>query len=112
MFWRNRNRIGTHGKARVFVAGLAALVLCAQLAAIGHYHQTDGRRLAAQSAFTVDDGLCPLCILAFHLPLNPAAQPTVVQPHTQVRPAQSAGWFTYVSQTPSPWLTRAPPPSV
>ena len=56
----------------------AVLILAAQFLALTHFHQGNPtRQLNAQTQVVADDGLCALCILAFHAPLNPAATPAL-----------------------------------
>jgi|SRR5579875_561449 len=87
---------------------MAALLLGAQLVALGHYDgQPSGSRAAAQIA--ADAGLCPLCLLAFHSPTSSAP------------PVTTAGWLRQGEIAPIPRpvfprrpelglaLTRAPP---
>jgi hypothetical protein len=90
----------------------ATFVFAAQLVAVAHYHQ--GRfepSAAAQAAVVPDSGLCALCILAFHSPINPAAQAAISQPQGEIHAAESAVPNSYVSHPLPSWLTRAPPPS-
>jgi len=88
----------------------AALILGAQLLAVSHYHQTDPvRRFNAQAQILADDGLCALCTLAFHLPLNPAAGPNVERPQVDVRPVDQPAAHVIYSRSYSLNRTRAPP---
>src|SRR5579864_1472152 len=89
----------------------AAFVFAAQLVAVVHYHQGRFEPSAAQAVVVPDSGLCALCILAFHSPLNPAAQPAISQPQGEIHSAESAVPNSYVSHPFPPWLTRAPPTS-
>ena len=88
----------------------AALILAAQLLAVSHYHQTDPvRRFNAQAQILADDGLCALCTLAFHLPLNPAAGSSLERPHIEVRPVEQPVAHVICSRPYSLSQTRAPP---
>lgn len=88
----------------------AALILGAQLLAVSHYHQTDPvRRFSAQAQILADDGICALCTLAFHLPLNPAASPTLERPKIDVRPVDQPVAQVVGSRPCSLIQTRAPP---
>ncbi|HJU28258.1 MAG TPA: hypothetical protein VJ718_03760, partial [Candidatus Binataceae bacterium] len=59
----------------------------AQLLAIAHFHRDDPRRrIGARPMVVADDGLCPLCLLVFHAPFNPAALPTVERPEASAPP--------------------------
>ncbi|MGH7932335.1 MAG: hypothetical protein ACREQN_04110 [Candidatus Binataceae bacterium] len=90
----------------------AALLLCAQLAAVAHYHPSDhSEGINAQAQVVPDGGLCALCILAFHLPLNPAAQPALERPQIEMQPAEPAAPQTRIFRPLLASLTRAPPPA-
>lgn len=91
---------------------VAVLVFGTQLVAIAHFHRDDPtRRINSRPAVVVDDGLCPLCLLVFHAPFNPAATPMVARPEASapplVLPSARAPF-----PLPSPvFRTRAPPPA-
>lgn len=98
------------GARRTLGAFAAALVLAAQLLAVSHYHQSDPvRRFNAQAQILADDGLCALCTLAFHLPLNPAASPSIERPQIDARPLEQPIAHVIGLRPYSLSLTRAPP---
>jgi len=98
------------GARKSLSAFAAALILSAQLLAVSHYHQTDPvRRFNAQAQIFADDGLCALCTLAFHLPLNPAAGPSLERPQIDVRPVDQPVAHVVGSRPSSLIQTRAPP---
>jgi hypothetical protein len=105
------NATAVRGVLKSVALIVAAFVFAAQLVAVAHYHQGRFEPSAAQAVVVPDGGLCALCILAFHLPLNPAAQPAISQPQGEIHAAESAALNTYVSHPLPPRLTRAPPPS-
>src|ERR1700688_880732 len=74
-FWFHKK---SGGFARSIATMCAVLVLFAQLIGAVHFHQSvvshDGIVNAELSA---DQGLCPVCQLAFHSPGSVAAAPTV-----------------------------------
>jgi hypothetical protein len=88
----------------------AALILTAQILALAHFHQRNAtRQFNAQNQVVADDGLCALCILAFHAPVNPAATPTIARPHAEVRLVDLANARLNVFTASSSCQTRAPP---
>jgi hypothetical protein len=88
----------------------AALILTAQILALAHFHQRNPtRQFNAQNQVVADDGLCALCILAFHAPVNPAATPTIARPHAEVRLVDLANARLNVFTASSSCQTRAPP---
>ena len=98
------------GRRKLVAISAAALIFVAQLLAVSHYHQTDrARRFNSQSQILADDGLCALCTLAFHLPLNPAATPTIERPQVDAKPAETPVSRPLISRPHSPSQTRAPP---
>jgi hypothetical protein len=106
-----RDGIAARGVVKSVALIAAAFVLAAQLVAVAHYHQGRFEPSAAQAAVVPDNGLCALCILAFHSPLNPAAEPAISQPQGEIHVAESAAPNSYVSHPLPSWLTRAPPTS-
>jgi hypothetical protein len=104
------NRTATVAAVKTMALIAAALVLGAQLLAIAHFHQADPtRRLNSRPAVVADDGLCALCILAFHMPLNPPALPAVERPEASAPPLVLPPAHALSSHSRSVWLTRAPP---
>jgi hypothetical protein len=96
--------------ARPIALFAAVLIFIAQLLALGHFHQRNSiRQFNAQSQIATDDGLCALCILAFHAPVNPAATPAIAHPHAEVRLVEIAVARLHVSASYSSCQTRAPP---
>lgn len=108
-FQLGRSKDAARGSLKATVSFAAALILAAQLLAISHYHQADSAPFNAHAQIVTDDGLCALCALAFHLPLNPAATPMVQRPQVDVRPADRAERYVIASRSHSLSLTRAPP---
>jgi len=88
----------------------AILILAAQFLALTHFHQGNPtRQLNAQTQVVADDGLCALCILAFHAPLNPATMPALVRPHLAIRLSYAALARPRTADSHALSLTRAPP---
>ncbi len=107
-----RSRIAAliRGGAKSIALLGAALILGAQLLALAHVHQSNPtRQFNAQNQLVADDGLCALCILAFHAPVNPAATPTIAHPYAEVRLADAVVADLHVSEPVSSHQTRAPP---
>ena len=95
---------------RRFAAILAAgLVLSAQLLASAHRHNTFSFGSHAQAEVGSDAGLCAACLLAFHLPLNPATAPAVLRPKFAVRGTPAPAPHAFRSFNFRSFLTRAPP---
>jgi hypothetical protein len=100
-----------HAKSIALVG--AALILAAQFLALTHFHRSNPiRQFNAQTRVVVDDGLCALCILAFHAPLNPAATPSIARPYTEIRLVDAAIARLQVSDSFSSCQTRAPPAAI
>lgn len=88
----------------------AVLILAAQFLALAHFHQSNPtRQLNARRQIVADDGLCALCIIAFHAPLNPAATPAIERPYAEIRLVDAAIARIHVSGPFSSCHTRAPP---
>jgi hypothetical protein len=111
---RIRGRVGRPvRRTRLLAMSAAFLFLLVQLTVAAHTHPS---ALAGQSGacaqLTVDSGLCPLCLLAFHLPVSPASSLAVALPTVDTRPAltSSAQGFPSLVRTSCP--TRAPPRAV
>jgi hypothetical protein len=91
----------------------AVLILAAQFLALTHFHRGNPtRQLSAQTVVAADDGLCALCILAFHAPLNPAATPALERPLVDVRLVDAAVVRPRTSDSHALCQTRAPPPAL
>lgn len=96
------------GRATATLA--AVLILAAQFLTVAHYHQSDPvRRIDSQAQVVADDGLCALCILAFHVPLNPAAVAAVEQPHADAQPIAAVTVRAAITGALSSCQSRAPP---
>jgi len=87
----------------------ALLILTAQFLALAHFHQGNPTRQINAQAQAADDGLCALCILAFHAPLNPAATPAIERPYAEIRPRDVAVARPHVHASYASCRTRAPP---
>jgi hypothetical protein len=91
----------------------AALLLFAQTAAAAHYHeQPTSQRASLWAAVNADAGLCALCLLAFHFPVNPTATPAVVRPQIALNAATSPAPERAVAPDCTSAPTRAPPSAV
>ncbi len=91
----------------------ATVVLAAQFLALAHFHQRNpSRQFNAQTQVVADDGLCALCLLAFHAPLNPAATPSIAHPFDETRLVDSTVTALYVLLPLSSYRTRAPPAAI
>lgn len=98
------------GGRKSLSAFAAALIFGAQLLAVSHFHQTNPvRRFDTQAQILADDGLCALCNLAFHLPLNPAANQNVERPRIDTRRVDQPVARVTGSRPYSLTQTRAPP---
>jgi hypothetical protein len=98
------------GGAKSIALAAAVLILAAQLLALAHNHQGNPtRQFNAHSQVVADDGLCALCNLAFHAPLNPAPTPSIARPYTELRLIDTAIASLHVSTPFSSCQTRAPP---
>jgi hypothetical protein len=107
-----RSRIAAliRGGAKSIALLGATLILGAQLLALAHVHQGNPtRQFNTQTQVVSDDGLCALCILAFHAPVNPATTPTIAHPYAEVRLVDAAVAGLPVSIPFSSYRTRAPP---
>jgi len=103
-------RNAARGPLKAIASFAAAIVFAAQLLAISHYHQVDPvRRYNAQAQIFADDGICALCNLAFHLPLNPAASPYLERPQIDARAVDQPVAHVIGSRAYSLSQTRAPP---
>jgi hypothetical protein len=113
MMFRLGGNLNRGRRRKPIAAFAAALVFFAQLLAVSHYHQTDSvRRFGAQAQVLTDDGLCALCTLAFHLPLNPAALPTIERPQIDLFTTEAFVPRFLQLRPYSLSRTRAPPSSV
>jgi hypothetical protein len=98
------------GGAKSIALAAAVLILAAQLLALAHFHQGNPtRQFNAQSQVVAEDGLCALCNLAFHAPLNPATTRSIARPYAELRLVDSAVTSLRVSNPFSSCRTRAPP---
>jgi hypothetical protein len=62
------------------------LILAAQFMAVTHFHQTNRtRQFNSHTQVVADDGLCALCNLAFHAPVNPATIPAFESPLVDIQ---------------------------
>ncbi len=100
-------------RSRRSAALLAAmLVVGAQLLGAIHSH---GNFLTAdvnaQAALSADNGLCAVCLLAFHLPLNAAAEPAGARPQIAIQSALAPAPYRCCSFDLSSSPPRAPPPA-
>jgi hypothetical protein len=91
----------------------AVLILAAQFLALAHFHQGNPtRQFDAQPQVVADEGLCALCILAFHAPLKPAATPSIEHPYAEIRLVDAAIAPIHISDSFSSCQTRAPPAAI
>lgn len=107
-----RSGIGAliRGYAKPIARVVGILILGAQLIALGHSHQGNLiRQFNAQPQVVADDGLCALCLLAFHTPLNPAVTPAIARPYAEIRLVDASVTSLHVSIPFSSCRTRAPP---
>jgi len=110
-----RSGIGAliRGYAKRIALVVATLIFGAQLIALGHSHQGNPtRQFNARPQVVVDDGLCALCLLAFHTPLNPAATPAIARPYAEIRLVDASVTSLHVSIPFSSCQTRAPPAAI
>jgi hypothetical protein len=111
MISRRRETGGVVRRGAKSIALLGALlILTAQFLALAHFHQGNPtRQINAQNQIVADDGLCALCILAFHAPVSPAATPAIARPLAEVRLVEIAVARLHLSASYSSCQTRAPP---
>ncbi|HVN64592.1 MAG TPA: hypothetical protein VMT58_08130 [Candidatus Binataceae bacterium] len=89
----------------ISVAG-AALILAAQLVSAVHFHQA-----AATSQFNLDEGICPICELAFHSPGSISAAPAIMRGPVPVEIAAIRQLPAVHAAVFAPERGRAPPVS-
>jgi len=100
--------IRAHAKSLALIA--AILIFGAQLIAVAHFHQRNiTRQFRAPTQVVADDGLCALCILALHVPFNPAAAPVVVVPHSAAQPIAARAVRAAITRVLTSSQSRAPP---
>jgi hypothetical protein len=100
------------GAKPLALAGIA-LIFVAQLIAVAHFHQRNTiRQFNAQTQVVTDDGLCALCLLACHTPLNPAATPAIAATYAEIRLVEVAVASPHVSNAFALCRTRAPPAAI
>jgi hypothetical protein len=104
---------GTATAAGIFkkiARSAAVVILAAQLLALAHYHRTDSTpRVDTQTGIVADASLCALCIVAFHLPLNPAASPAVEQQQVDRRSGSVPPLHIVYSSVYPAFSIRGPP---
>jgi hypothetical protein len=111
MISRRRDTGGVVRRSAKSIALLGALlILTAQFLALAHFHQGNPtRQINAQNQIVPDDGLCALCILAFHAPVSPAATPAIERPYAEIRLRDVAIARPHVHASYASCRTRAPP---
>jgi hypothetical protein len=110
---RSRLALITRAAIRSVAIFAAAITLAGQLAAAAHVHQAaDPSSVNAVAQVAADNGLCALCLLAFHTSVAPSAPVTAALPR-DYREAltilSSAPVIVAAVDTP---LGRAPPASL
>lgn len=107
MITRTRRSQGRAG--RLAVLG-AAVLISAQLLGVIHSHRSAlSRGVTSQSQSTEDNGLCAVCLLAFHSPTNPASAPVLADPGFGSLRWVPAAWAGFRSLLGSISRGRAPP---
>ena len=82
----NHGRFARGG--RLLAAAGAFLLLSVQLTVAAHTHPSSLlQRGDACAQLTVDNSLCPLCLLAFHLPVNPVPSAALALPPVEAQTA-------------------------
>jgi hypothetical protein len=98
------------GALKKVALAVAAVTFAAQLLALAHYHQTQPtERISAPAGIVADNGLCALCIVAFHLPLNPGVLPAIEQPQICKRSGHLPLPRVVYSRVDAAFSIRAPP---
>lgn len=88
----------------------ATLVLFAQLIGAIHFHESVvSRDWVITAEFSADNGLCPVCQLAFHSSLNSTSAPFVEPLQIESTVASTDSWIGFASFDSASALTRAPP---
>ena len=107
---RNQRRRRIARASRVLAVAGAFLLLSVQLTVAAHSHP---RRLEersdARGQLTVGTSLCPLCLVAFHLPVNPVSPTALVLPRVDAHAAPALpepGFRSFLRASCPP---RAPP---
>jgi hypothetical protein len=113
MLGSKRSRRVIAFEPRAIAVFAAAAILAGQLAIAGHFHQAiQTQRVGTQAELSVGNGLCALCLLAFHSKVNPGGAPSIVRPEIQTRTVVQTAPVSFVSFNPSCALTRAPPATI
>jgi hypothetical protein len=96
------------------IAGFAAIVLLlAQTVGIAHFHPLPSRhKYVTNTAVSVDDGLCALCLVRFHSPAALIVAPHPAAPMSAVVTAPFAASMEPRSAYRSHRFGRAPPAPV
>ncbi|HEY6420383.1 MAG TPA: hypothetical protein VIX59_15410 [Candidatus Binataceae bacterium] len=88
----------------------AVVIIAGQLATAIHTHQIfQTQRVGSAAELTIDNGLCALCLLAFHSKATPGPAPTLARPEVQLRAAPEAAASSIESFDQSCAMTRGPP---
>lgn len=93
-----------------FALVIAILLIFAQTAAAAHYHLRPANERANLSPVTgAGNTFCALCLLAFHVPVNPSAAPAVMRPQPVLNASVAQAPEIATSIGHSSAQTRGPP---
>ncbi len=110
MISSSRDRLGAFGISRPLAVLGAVLIVAGQLAAAVHSHETIAtERSSACAELSADNGLCALCLLAFHSTPKPSAAPSITRPDVGFNSAVRAAEGFVESPVCASTQTRAPP---
>jgi hypothetical protein len=110
MFTTGAGTATAAGILKKIARSAAVVILAAQLLALAHYHRTGSTpRVDSQTGIVADSSLCALCIVAFHLPLNPAASPAIEQQQVHRRSGSVPPPRVVYSSVYPAFSIRAPP---
>ncbi len=105
-----RGRRQVSGGFRLLRVTAAVLLLSAQLAAAVHSHPGSlVQETGIAGQMKTETGICPLCLLAFHLPLSPASSPALADLQPEAAAAHAPAARSVPSFLRTSGLTRAPP---
>lgn len=97
-------------RARRLAVLAAVLLLSAQLLGAIHCHPAALMRgVTSQAQLTVDNGLCAVCLFAFHSPTNPTSLPLPADPGFGSERFVPAPWAACPSRLDCIWRGRDPP---
>jgi hypothetical protein len=96
-------------KRRIAIVG-AVLILAAQFVGVIHWHRAaPSDQITAHSELALDNGLCALCLLAFHSNFSPSTGPVVYHGAVATRQTVCLLRDVVLSSRSASTPSRAPP---